>query len=465
MSSEEKNKVENISDIGIEIDKPTEESEEYDKIFFNNFLSFKDKKEYYENQVKIGSQKAINYLGLLYEKNNDIPKMIKCFKEGIEAGNTESMNRLGLYYFKIKDYPKMMKYYQMAIDLNCYAGLNNLGAYYSEVENNFEKATEYFLKSIEMGNPRAMNNLGNIYKEKKDFVNMKKYYDMAVKLNFTESIKNLMEHYKSIKNDKKYVEYGKKGMALGNSEIILDLGIYYLQKNDVDKAIKHIKMSADKDNTRAMTQLAVYYDQINDFDNSNKYIRMVILKQDTTSLMYYVTYKFARNFDPDVVLRYSSIAEDIRDGKGMEIFKQMCGILFHRNTNPKAKLLYDSLEKNTKVSARLMFGLCKLGQYDFITAHECFEDVKKNVVDSEFIDNTILKKIINKYYECFDTYVEKNKISVEKLNYKINCPIINKETNIVMETGCCKNILSLQMFMLAKCPFCNNEFTGFDFDL
>lgn len=77
---------------------------------------------------------------------------------------------------------KLKKLLLKAVEGNDSFAYNNLGSLYLK-QKKYDKAKNFFLKSIEMGNiERPALNLGKLFLELKDYPNAKKYYKMAADL-------------------------------------------------------------------------------------------------------------------------------------------------------------------------------------------------------------------------------------------------------------------------------------------
>jgi len=78
--------------------------------------------EWYEKAAELGNSRAQNWLGLLYQHGNGVPKdeekALKLFAEAAEKGCIAAQNHLGLLYengiMVLKDEKKAVEYYQMA---------------------------------------------------------------------------------------------------------------------------------------------------------------------------------------------------------------------------------------------------------------------------------------------------------------------------------------------------------------
>jgi len=83
--------------------------------------------------------------------------------------------------------------------------MNNLGIIYENVKN-YEKAKEWYTKSVNLGNTNTMINLGLLYEEENDYESAKELYHKAIDLGHV-SAKNNLEHLK-----RKYPELFRKNL-------------------------------------------------------------------------------------------------------------------------------------------------------------------------------------------------------------------------------------------------------------
>uniref|UniRef100_A0A6C0H5D4 UDP-N-acetylglucosamine--peptide N-acetylglucosaminyltransferase SPINDLY n=1 Tax=viral metagenome TaxID=1070528 RepID=A0A6C0H5D4_9ZZZZ len=163
---------------------------------------------------------------------------------------------IGLYCFYVKtDNTNAKKYYLMAIEKGNDDALNNLGIIYIN-EKDYENAKKYYLMAIEKGYVNAIYNLGNLYCiVEKDYENAKKYYLMAIEKGNDSAMNNLGTLYcnveKDYENAKKYylmaIEKGSD-TAINNIKYIMnDLELYIclneiINKNElIENEIKRLR--------------------------------------------------------------------------------------------------------------------------------------------------------------------------------------------------------------------------------
>jgi len=244
----------------------------------------------------------------------------KFIKEDDENYLVEKINTKHIYGIQKNQYPLVFlkKLYKLLIediideeDTDT-SYIKQIGNYYKGKED-YDNMKKYYLLAIEKGDAGAMNNLANYYNNEKDYDNMLKYYKLAIEKGDISAIKNLSNYYKNIKdydNMEKYylmlVEEGdittmnnlgtyyneikdynnmKKYYSLaidkGNSDSMYSLGLYYKKDKDYDMMKKYYSLAIEKGNSNAMYSLGLYYKQQKDYDNMKKYYLMAIEKGHT----------------------------------------------------------------------------------------------------------------------------------------------------------------------------------------
>ncbi len=454
------------------------ESNEFEKIYESNFMNNKEKINYFKEKVTNGSEEAIRYLGHLFNLEKDYTNMIKCYLKGVELGSIEYMNRLGNYYRNKKDYVNMKKYYKMAINKNCTSAMSNLATHYFEDLNDFDSALKYYLQSISLGNLKSMDNLGNIYREKKDIVNMKKYYNMAAEKNYTDSILNLMNYYKEKNDEENFIKYGELGVSFSNPEIIYELGNYYYRKRDITNAIKYFEISANLGNMKGISgMIGISYNE-GDKEKMDVYMEKSVELKDFTCLEHYITILFIKN-DYYRTLKYLSNIEDIETKKGTTFLFGLINLSVLKN---KLDLKY--LQSNsTNIYCKIILTISYICSYQLTQAYKNLLEIKdyiKNLnTDSEDIQikyNSVITKIVDEFFINLDEYIKSNNLELIQVE-----STIKKSCKIVLESGatmnlipeindfgfkmnCCDNIFNLQLLIAEECPYCSKKLSKFNYD-
>ncbi len=176
----------------------------------------------------------------ILKKYNDIDKQLNdSLLNNIDLDNSWLLNCIGNYYEpkdeeESKDYIKDIEWWIKSANLGNSNAMNNLGMYYDDIENDYLKAIEWYIKSANLGNTNAMFNLG--------------YYYQYIEKDYPKAI-----------------EWYTKSANLGNSSAMYNLGYYYDGiEGDYPKAIEWYTRSANLDDNDAMNNLKYIY--IDDYD-------------------------------------------------------------------------------------------------------------------------------------------------------------------------------------------------------
>jgi tetratricopeptide (TPR) repeat protein len=163
----------------------------------------------------------------------------------------------------IESYLNSLTWYQKANNVSGEAKVyNNIGNLYRD--NDYDKALEYFRKSLKMANPDKDNdliaaiylNIGNVYMRQKDYYQALNYYNKSNQL-FNKS------------NNKEYM-----------STCMQDMGVAYFNLNQIDKAEKLLLITnADAKKTNRYQQigsidltLSALYISKKDYTSAEKYL-------------------------------------------------------------------------------------------------------------------------------------------------------------------------------------------------
>lgn len=117
---------------------------------------------------------------------------------------------------------------------------NEIGIIYFNA-GDIDTAIEFYKKAISFGDERALGNLGVLYYKQKDYINAKKYFELACKSK-NNSIKAercfalgiIYENGSGVRQDfKKAIEYYKKSCEAGDSKGCNNLGALYYKGQGV----------------------------------------------------------------------------------------------------------------------------------------------------------------------------------------------------------------------------------------
>lgn len=157
-----------------------------------------------------------------------------------------SYSALGLVYYREGNYQKAENYFKKSLQQGPYyaKAYNNLGLLYCQ-RGDWDRGIEYFNKALFLDPNliKAYSNLGLAYVEKKELDKAIESYKQVIKVNpyLAESYSNLGQAY-LIKNEyQKAIDYFKKALNLNPhlAKVYSNLGKAYWFKADVYRAIEH----------------------------------------------------------------------------------------------------------------------------------------------------------------------------------------------------------------------------------
>ena len=125
-----------------------------------------------------------------------------------------------------QDYEKAMEWYLKAAELGSSSAMKNIGLYYDDgkgVSQDYGKAMEWYLKAAELGNAGAMNNIGVLYEKglgvEKDYSKAMEWYLKAAEKGDKYAMENIGYDYKNgrgVEQDySKAMEWFKKAAENG----------------------------------------------------------------------------------------------------------------------------------------------------------------------------------------------------------------------------------------------------------
>ncbi len=162
-------------------------------------------------------------------------------------------NKKGLIYFGIKNYPQAREMFQRASALNSQNPqiLVNLGMV-DYMEGNKDGALGFWEKSISL-NPndndgKALNNIGNLHKERGDLKKAVEYYEMASNQDRSHLyLNNLAEAYRELGQVKKAEEILLASIKENPKGLLahFNLAKVYGEQNKLDQALKAFAKSIE----------------------------------------------------------------------------------------------------------------------------------------------------------------------------------------------------------------------------
>lgn len=141
-----------------------------------------------ENKELISNSK-FELAGILWSKasdQNDMNNIIKLYEDAINNTNFKAMYILGDKYYRgdkiEQDYDLAMFYFRMAARYNYGRAEFNIGKMYElglGIIKSYEKAIEWYKLASTHGEVKALESMGDVYWDKKEFIKAFKLYNMA----------------------------------------------------------------------------------------------------------------------------------------------------------------------------------------------------------------------------------------------------------------------------------------------
>ncbi len=198
----------------------------------------------YINQLEAlkrkGKENSKESIDILSKYNSVDKQLNESLLDNVDLGNSWLLNCIGNYYEpkddeETKDYIKAIEWWIKSANLGNSNAMNNLGVYYDEIEKDYPKAIEWYIKSANLGNSNAMCNLGIYYDEiENDYTKAIEWYIKSANLDNSWAMKELGAYYQNIKNYTKAIECYIKSSNLGNTTAMNNLKYINIEENDYD---------------------------------------------------------------------------------------------------------------------------------------------------------------------------------------------------------------------------------------
>ena len=211
-----------------------------------------------------------------YFKNKKYDECLQNLKE-IKDRDAISFYFALVYHLGLKDIEKAEVYYLKAIDKGEVRALNNLANIYRD-QKDYEKAEEYYLKALDNDIEEALFNLAILYRDQKEYEKAEEYYLKAIDKDNVEALFNLAILYRDQKEYEKAEEYYLKAIDKDNVEALFNLAILYSDQKDYKKAEEYYLKAIDKDHDRALNNLAILYRNQKDYKKAEEYCLKAIDK-------------------------------------------------------------------------------------------------------------------------------------------------------------------------------------------
>ena len=253
------------------------------------------------------------------------------------------------------------------------------------------------INSIHVAN--ACKKLGMLYENKKDFENMKFYYNLV-----------------------------------GDGWSAVRMGLYYMGENDIHNMKRYFEIGMEKNEVDAFVELGVYYlNQHNYVDMMQCFMGGLIIDPNNASLLFYVGYYYSEIKNKQYAIKYFKLAaknnhESARIHLGL--YYMECG-----DYDTALHFLMEGDINSSKTHVRV--GRCKFLMKEYKEAKKYYKlACENNNLSVEYID--LLKSYIDEYldmgfdmefaYECERLLSSKHK---KKLEFGISSHIQIMKSSVI----------------------------------
>ncbi|AYV77642.1 MAG: hypothetical protein Dasosvirus17_2 [Dasosvirus sp.] len=188
-------------------------------------------------------------------------------------------------------------------------------------------------KKVENGDMDAMIKLSHWYKQKNDYANMTKYYQMATRRKEKQEIEHckdvcqeradegciesmfwLAEYYRtqiprSIETEMIMLKYYYLAVEHDHVDAMDSLGDYFREQKDYERMKKYYMMAIKKNSSRSMYRLGSFYEDQEDYVNMKKFYLMAIAL-DNSDAMYDLGNYYEEAKDYTNMIKYYLMAID-----------------------------------------------------------------------------------------------------------------------------------------------------------
>ena len=151
--------------------------------------NYRKAKSFFEDYLKIKIEhSALNNMGLCLQNLKEFDNAKKYYEKALELDSTyETYYNLGSLEAKRENYDKAISYWLKSIEINPnYAiSLFNIGKLYTDVKGDFENGMKYYKKAIESDSQlkEAYNNIASIYIRQNNFEKASIYLQKSIEIN------------------------------------------------------------------------------------------------------------------------------------------------------------------------------------------------------------------------------------------------------------------------------------------
>ena len=230
-------------------------------------------------------EELVNSNVVLYKKGEELEaaekytEALEMYKKAGAMGNSDGLFRAGKFYNEGRagvevNYELARQYYEQAVSLNNPKAMNNLANMYVNGEGvtiNILKAIELYKKAVDLGDSNAMNNLAGKYRYgngvEKNYTKAVELYKKAALLKNVWAMDNLGDMYRwgnGIEQDyTEAMKWYKEAANLGDGDAMGHIGNLYYSGLGVDQdynlAFKWFEKSANLNRTLGLSNIGHMY--------------------------------------------------------------------------------------------------------------------------------------------------------------------------------------------------------------
>jgi TPR repeat protein/energy-coupling factor transporter ATP-binding protein EcfA2 len=213
-------------------------------------------------------------------------------------------------------------------------------------EGKFNQAEKSLKKSVEKGDPEAMNVLAVLYANQNKFDLAEKYYLLAVEQKIPNAMYNLALLYENQNKSELAEKYYILAVERKIPEAMFNLAMLYANQNKFDQAEKYFLQAVEQKHPGAMNNLAVLYSNQNKLDLGEKYFLLAVEQKDPKSMFNLaVLYENQNKFD--LVEKYYLLTGEQKDTNSMNNY---ANFLWKQGRIPEAEGLFSRLLEHGNVA-------------------------------------------------------------------------------------------------------------------
>ena len=221
--------------------------------------------KYYLKAAKKGDMRSAHNLGVKYHNMWELDEAIYWYEIASKSGDNNSTLGLAQLYKEDRKFKKAIAIYTKLGESGDSRGYHNLGLMYimEKKLKDLKKAESYLMKCYKLNDGKCTKDIGNLYRDKKEYEIALKWYKKAIDLNYNAQLAIGLLYEDYLKDVNKAIEWYIKGYAIKDKGATYNLA--YLYKNtlkDNDKAIEWYKKLHKLGDSAGSYSLGLLYKEV-----------------------------------------------------------------------------------------------------------------------------------------------------------------------------------------------------------